>query len=80
LGLDQPLHVQFWLYITHVLQGDFGTSLVSSRPVSEEIASRFLPTQWLTITTMIWAVLFCMAIGNAAAVWRKSWPDRLGMT
>ncbi|EBV0856562.1 glutathione ABC transporter permease GsiC [Salmonella enterica subsp. enterica serovar Anecho] len=79
LGLDQPLHVQFWRYITHVLQGDFGTSMVSRRPVSEEIASRFLPTLWLTITSMIWAVLFGMAIGIAAAVWRNRWPDRVGM-
>ncbi|EEE0802889.1 glutathione ABC transporter permease GsiC [Salmonella enterica subsp. enterica serovar Gaminara] len=80
LGLDQPLHVQFWHYITHVLQGDFGTSMVSRRPVSEEIASRFLPTLWLTITSMIWAVLFGMAIGIAAAVWHNRWPDRVGMT
>ncbi|EDN4632965.1 glutathione ABC transporter permease GsiC [Salmonella enterica] len=80
LGLVQPLHVQFWHYITHVLQGDFGTSMVSRRPVSEEIASRFLPTLWLTITSMIWAVLFGMAIGIAAAVWRNRWPDRVGMT
>ncbi|EHN8868778.1 glutathione ABC transporter permease GsiC [Salmonella enterica subsp. enterica serovar Infantis] len=80
LGLDQPLHVQFWHYITHVLQVDFGTSMVSRRPVSEEIASRFLPTLWLTITSMIWAVLFGMAIGIAAAVWRNRWPDRVGMT
>ncbi|EDZ2257531.1 glutathione ABC transporter permease GsiC [Salmonella enterica] len=80
LGLDQPLHVQFWRYITHVLQGDFGTSMVSRRPVSEEIASRFLPTLWLTITSMIWAFLFGMAIGIAAAVWRNRWPDRVGMT
>ncbi|ELI3782123.1 glutathione ABC transporter permease GsiC [Salmonella enterica] len=80
LGLDQPLHVQFWHYITHVLQGDFGTSMVSRRPVSEEIASRFLPTLWLTITSMIWALLFGMAIGIAAAVWRNRWPDRVGMT
>ncbi|EGM6169566.1 glutathione ABC transporter permease GsiC [Salmonella enterica] len=80
LGLDQPLHVQFWHYITHVLQGDFGTSMVSRRPVSEEIASCFLPTLWLTITSMIWAVLFGMAIGIAAAVWRNRWPDRVGMT
>ncbi|EMQ7101368.1 glutathione ABC transporter permease GsiC [Salmonella enterica] len=80
LGLDQPLHVQFWHYITHVLQGDFGASMVSRRPVSEEIASRFLPTLWLTITSMIWAVLFGMAIGIAAAVWRNRWPDQVGMT
>ena len=48
LGLDQPLHVQFWHYITSVLQGDFGTSMASRRPVSSEIASRFMPTLWLT--------------------------------
>lgn len=80
LGLDRPLHVQFWHYISHVLQGDFGTSMVSRRPVSEEIASRFLPTLWLTITSMIWAVLFGMATGIAAAVWHNRWPDRIGMT
>lgn len=80
LGLDLPLHVQFWRYITDVLQGDFGTSMVSRRPVSEEIASRFMPTLWLTITSMIWAVLFGMALGIAAAVWRNRWPDRVGMT
>lgn len=80
LGLDRPLYLQFWHYITHVWQGDFGTSMVSRRPVSEEIASRFLPTLWLTITSMIWAVLFGMALGIVAAVWRNRWPDRVGMT
>lgn len=39
-----------------------------------------MPTLWLTITSMIWAVLFGMAIGIAAAVWRNRWPDRVGMT
>lgn len=80
LGLDKPLHVQFWHYITSVVQGDFGTSMVSRRPVSEEIASRFMPTLWLTLTSMIWAVLFGMAAGIVAAVWRNRWPDRLSMT
>ena len=58
LGLDQPLHIQFWHYMTNVLQGDFGTSMVSRRPVAEEIASRFMPSLWLTIASMAWAVLF----------------------
>ncbi|EHM46986.1 MAG: glutathione ABC transporter permease GsiC [Yokenella regensburgei] len=79
LGLDQPLYVQFWHYISNVLQGDFGTSMVSRRPVSEEIASRFLPTLWLTLASMMWAVIFGMAMGIVAAVWRNRWPDRLGM-
>ncbi|MDA8478141.1 glutathione ABC transporter permease GsiC [Citrobacter sp. Awk 4] len=80
LGLDQPLHVQFWHYITHVIQGDFGTSMVSRRPVSEEIASRFMPTFWLTVTSMVWAVMFGMTAGIIAAVWRNRWPDRVSMT
>lgn len=41
LGLDQPLYRQFLRYIGNVLQGDFGISMVSRRPVSEEIASRY---------------------------------------
>ena len=79
LGLDQPLHVQFWHYITNVLRGDFGMSMASRRPVASEIASRFMPTLWLTLASMSWAVLFGMAVGIAAAVWRNRWPDRLGM-
>ncbi|WP_313081670.1 glutathione ABC transporter permease GsiC [Atlantibacter sp.] len=80
LGLDKPLWSQFFNYMGNVLQGDFGTSLVSRRPVSEEIASRFMPTLWLTIASMVWAVLFGLAAGVIAAVWRNRWPDRLSMT
>lgn len=79
LGLDQPLYVQFWHYITQALTGDFGTSMVSRRPVSEEIGSRFMPTFWLTLTSMGWSVVFGMTMGLAAAVWRNRWPDKLGM-
>lgn len=79
LGLDQPLYLQFWHYITAVLQGDFGTSMVSRRPVADEIASRFMPTLWLTLASMSWAMLFGLAAGISAAVWRNRWPDRIGM-
>lgn len=63
LGLDQPLYHQFWHYISNAVQGDFGLSMVSRRPVADEIASRFMPTLWLTITSMVWAVIFGMAAG-----------------
>ncbi len=39
LGLDQPLYHQFWHYISNAVQGDFGLSMVSRRPVADEIAS-----------------------------------------
>ncbi|EKM0533668.1 glutathione ABC transporter permease GsiC [Cronobacter turicensis] len=80
LRLDQPLWQQFWHYISNVVRGDFGTSLVSRRPVSEEIASRFMPTFWLTLASMSWAMIFGLAAGIVAAVWRNRWPDRLSMT
>jgi glutathione transport system permease protein len=80
LGLDQPLPRQFTDFFGRMAHGDFGISLRSKRPVSVEIGERFLPTLWLTVTSMVWSVLFGMAIGIASAVFRNQWPDRLGMT
>lgn len=80
LGLDRPLPEQFVTYFKRVAQGDLGTSLRTRRPVSTEIAERFMPTLLLTLTSMVWAVIFGMAIGISSAVFRNQWPDRLGMT
>jgi len=80
LGLDKPLARQFVDFFGHMLRADFGQSLRTRRPVSAEIADRFLPTLLLTLASMVWAVLFGMAIGIASAVYRNRWPDRLGMT
>ena len=80
LGLDRPMPEQFVRYFSNALRGDFGTSLRTKRPVSEEIGDRFLPTLYLTIASMVWAVIFGMTIGICSAVWRNQWPDRLGMT
>jgi glutathione transport system permease protein len=77
--LDLPLHQQFWRFISRAAQGDFGQSLRSKRPVSTEIAERFMPTFWLTVAAMGWSVLLGLVIGTLSAVWRNKWPDRLGM-
>jgi len=80
LGLDRPLPEQFVRFVTGTVQGNFGKSLRTKRPVSTEIADRFMPTFWLTVTSMAWSVVFGMTIGILSAVWRNQWPDRLGMT
>ncbi|SUA89467.1 Glutathione transport system permease protein gsiC [Pandoraea pulmonicola] len=80
LGLDKPLLSQFTHFITHAVRGDFGLSMRSKQPVSAEIGSRFMPTLWLTVVSMVWSVIVGMALGVASAVWRNQWPDRLGMT
>lgn len=79
LGLNRSLWLQFVHYMGNIFQGDFGTSLVSKRPVTEEIASRFMPTLLLTLVSMTWATLFGLIIGIVAAVWRNRWPDTLSM-
>ena len=80
LGLDKPIHIQFVTFFGNALRGEFGRSMSSKRPVSREIAERFMPTFWLTLASMGWSVLFGMGIGIVSAVWRNRWPDRLGMT
>ena len=80
LGLDKSLPEQFLRFAGGVLRWDFGKSLRTKRPVSTEIAERFMPTFWLTIAAMAWSVTFGMFIGTLSAVWRNRWPDRLGMT
>jgi glutathione transport system permease protein len=80
LGLDKPLYLQFARFVFGTVRGDFGRSLRSKRPVGTEIAERFMPTFWLTVTSMAWSVSFGMGIGIFSAVWRNRWPDRVGMT
>ncbi|MFJ4289484.1 glutathione ABC transporter permease GsiC [Cupriavidus sp. NPDC089707] len=80
LGLDRPMHEQFVNFFSNAIRGEFGNSLRTKRPVSEEIGDRFMPTLLLTVASMAWAVVFGMAIGIGSAVWRNRWPDRFGMT
>jgi glutathione transport system permease protein len=80
LGLDRPLPEQFVSFFTRMLQGDFGKSMRTRRPVSTEIAERFMPTLLLTMASMGWAVVLGMSIGVVSAVFRNEWPDRIGMT
>jgi len=80
LGLDKPLAQQFARFIVGVAHWDFGRSLRTKRPVSTEIAERFMPTFWLTVWSMAWSVVFGMAIGIVSAVYRNRAPDRIGMT
>ena len=79
LGLDKPLHIQYFTYIGNLLKGDFGTSLKTKRPVIEEIGTRFMPTFWLTLWSMVWAVIVGLLIGAISATKRNKWQDYLGM-
>ena len=59
LGLNEPIYVQYWNYLVNLAQGDMGTSLVTSQPVSSDILARF-PATFELIT---FALLLCLLIG-----------------
>ncbi|MDR6772409.1 glutathione ABC transporter permease GsiC [Azospirillum sp. BE72] len=79
LGLDQPLWVQYGRFLGNAVQGEFGRSMKSKRPVSQEIGERFMPTLYLTVVAMAWATLAGLLIGVASATKRGRWQDHAGM-
>lgn len=79
LGLDRSIPEQYWRFVTNAVQGDFGTSLKSKRPVVTEIGERLMPTVWLTVFAMLWATAAGLLIGVFSAVKRGRWQDWGGM-
>ncbi len=80
LGLDRSIPEQFVTFVVNAVQGDFGNSIRTQRPVIAEIAERFCPTLFLTIAAMGWSVVFGLFAGVISAVFRNKWPDRVFMT
>jgi len=79
LGLDQPLPVQFGLYLWRLLQGDLGVSIINNVPVSQELGATIGPTLELMFASLIWSIPLGIAMGTIAAYLRGSWLDRLVM-
>jgi len=79
LGLDLPLPVQYWDFITHAVRLDFGRSIVSSQPVFDEIWSRWPSTLELVAVAMVLAILFGLLGGIVAAAFDQH-PLGLGVT
>nr|WP_256218762.1 ABC transporter permease [Alloyangia pacifica] len=77
LGLDKPLIVQFGIYVGDVLQGDFGTSIRTGKPVAEDIARVFPATLELATLGTLLGVVLGVPLGVLAAVYRGSWIDQL---
>lgn len=77
LGLDQPLYIQFVNYLGGVVRGDFGYSLRTYRPVSNDIATLLPATLELVLFAMALAVLLGVPSGILSAVYRDSWLDNL---
>ncbi|MGE5138962.1 MAG: ABC transporter permease [Rudaea sp.] len=79
LGLDKPLYEQYLIYISRVIRGDLGSSLVTHIPVAQEITNRFPATMELATSAMLFAILVGVPLGIISAVRRNSWIDTIAM-
>ncbi len=77
LGLDLPLYEQFWRYVTKVLAGDFGRSVLTSNPVLLDVKRVFPATLELATVATLLGVVIGIPLGVVAAVTRGRWPDQV---
>jgi peptide/nickel transport system permease protein len=66
-GLDKPLPVQYWSYLRNTLQGEFGESTRTRRPVTTEFRERFPATVELAVAAGLFALIFGIPLGFLAA-------------
>jgi peptide/nickel transport system permease protein len=79
LGLDKPLVIQYWDWLSQAVRGNLGTSYFTQIPVSQSISQRLPVDLSIAITAMILAVIIGGTAGTVAAIRRGGWFDR-GLT
>ncbi|MBB3426644.1 peptide/nickel transport system permease protein [Rhizobium sp. BK312] len=77
MHLDQPLYLQFYYYLVSALSGDFGTSVLTTNPVMDDIRRVFPATMELATVGTIIGALFGVPFGVLAAVRRNSFIDQI---
>ncbi|WJM83758.1 ABC transporter permease [Dickeya chrysanthemi] len=77
MGLDQPLWMQYGHYLNQVLHGDLGRSVLTSNPVTSDIARYFPATLELATAAIIVAALVGIPLGVWAAVRQGRWVDQV---
>jgi peptide/nickel transport system permease protein len=75
LGLDDPLYIQYWNWISGLVHGDFGRSLVDGSPVIKHILERLPNTLELTLTGIALGILISIPLGVVGALRRGSAID-----
>ncbi|MBD8554125.1 ABC transporter permease subunit [Rhizobium sp. CFBP 8762] len=78
-GYNVPIWQQYINYVLDILQGDFGTSLSTKRPVLTDFLTLFPATVELALIAMLLAIIIGIPAGIFAAVKRGSWFDQLTM-
>ncbi len=78
LGLDQPLWVQYWEYLSGFARLDLGESFITNRNVTDDFLQRFPATIELAIAAMTFALILGIPLGLLTAKRRGTWVDQVG--
>ena len=74
-GLDQPLYVQYFDYLSKLFTGDLGRSIITQELVSKEFSTLFPATLELSICAILFAVILGLPAGMLAAIKRNTFLD-----
>jgi peptide/nickel transport system permease protein len=77
MGLDRPLAERYWTFVTGAVQGNFGTSFKTERPVATDLADRLPATIELALTATLLALVIGIPLGFLAAARRNSAVDHV---
>ena len=80
LGLNDPLHIQFFYFMKGVLTFDFGVSMWTGQPIIEELELRFALSLQVAIMATAVAILIAIPLGIVSAVKQDTWIDYLVRT
>jgi peptide/nickel transport system permease protein len=80
LGLNEPLHIQFWHFLRGVLSFDFGVSMWTGRPIIQELELRFALSLQLAVMATVVTLLIAVPLGIVAALRQNTWVDYLVRT
>jgi peptide/nickel transport system permease protein len=78
LGLDQPVTTQYIQYMSDLLRGDFGVSIITRQPVLGELWSYIPATLELMLMAMVLSIVVGVPLGVLTALRRDTWVDNLG--
>ncbi|HEU5434076.1 MAG TPA: ABC transporter permease [Thermomicrobiales bacterium] len=76
-GLDKPIPLQYWDYVTGIVQGDWGKSILSRRPVLDDLGTYWPATLELVVAAMIIATVIGVPLGVISAVKADRMGDHL---
>jgi peptide/nickel transport system permease protein len=77
LGLDQPIHIQYFLWLQNILSGNFGYSLINHRPVLDLIVERLPATLGLMGVSLIISLIIAIPLGLYIAAKKNTVFDRI---